>query len=129
VFGMGLMAFAHSSMLWLSMPLMFLVGLGMMLQLASSNIILQTIAEEDKRGRVLSLYTMSFLGLTPLGSLVIGTLASHIGVAVTLTIGGVLCILAGLYFSTRLSRLRELARPVVVSKRVLPEREVVPVRQ
>jgi MFS family permease len=129
VFGLGLMAFAHSSMLWLSMPLMFLVGLGMMLQLASSNIILQTMAEEDKRGRVLSLYTMSFLGLTPLGSLVIGTLASHIGVAVTLTIGGALCILAGLYFSTRLSRLQELARPVAVSKRVLPEREVAPMRQ
>lgn len=129
VFGLGLIAFSQSHMLWLSLILLFVAGLGMMLQLASSNIILQTVTDEDKRGRVLSLYTMSFLGMTPLGSLLIGTLAENIGVSTTLTIGGTLCIIGGLYFSSRLSELREMIRPVYQQKGILPAREVAaPVR-
>lgn len=121
IFGTGLIGFGLSRIVWLSYILLFITGFGMITQLASCNIILQTLADDDKRGRVMSLYTMSFLGVAPFGSLMIGWLANHIGVSWTLCIGGTISILAGIYFTFRLPGLRVLMRPVYIQKGILQE--------
>jgi len=120
VFGTGLMLFSLSRSVILSMALMFLVGLGMMVQMAACNTIIQTIVDDDKRGRVLSLYIMSFIGMAPLGSLLLGALASRIGVSLTLTIGGVVCSMAAVVFTLRLPALRKAIRPIYRKKGILP---------
>ncbi|HEX9916875.1 MAG TPA: MFS transporter [candidate division Zixibacteria bacterium] len=107
IFGVGLIVFSSSRQIWLSLPLMSLTGFGMMAQMASSNTILQTITDDDKRGRVMSFYTMSFLGTAPFGSLLAGGLASKIGTPQTLLLGGVCCILGAFLFTRQLSTLRE----------------------
>ena len=88
IFGAGLILFGFSRFLWASLLLMLLTGFGMMQQMAASNTILQTIVEDDKRGRVMSFYTLSILGIAPIGSLVAGTLAAKIGAPATLILGG-----------------------------------------
>jgi len=105
LFGLGLIAFAFSRVLWLSMGLMTLVGFGMMVQMASSNTILQTISDEDKRGRVMSFYVMCFMGMAPLGSLVAGFLAEHLGAPTALLIGGCACLAAACGFAWQLPRI------------------------
>ena len=75
LFGVGVVIFSRTSLLAIGMPILLFSGFGMMVQMASSNIILQTIVEEDKRGRVMSFYTMAFMGLSPFGSLFSGVLA------------------------------------------------------
>jgi MFS family permease len=112
VLGIGLIIFSQSRTLWLSLAMMLVVGCGSILQIASSNTILQTIVEEDKRGRLMSLYTMAFLGILPFGNLAAGALASKIGAPNTITIGGICCILGSLAFSMQLPRLRRLVRPI-----------------
>ena len=93
----------------------------MMVQMASSNIILQTIVEEDKRGRVMSFYTMAFMGLSPFGSLFSGFLASRIGANNTLLGGGFLCVIAAILFSFQLPKLRSFVRPVYLQKGIIVE--------
>ncbi len=107
IFGAGLITFSLSHSLWLSMPLISLAGFGMMVQMASSNMVLQNIVEDSKRGRVMSFFTMAFMGMTPFGSLSAGWLASRIGAPDTLFISGVCCILGALAFASRLPSLRE----------------------
>ncbi|MBD1807557.1 MFS transporter [Microcoleus sp. FACHB-SPT15] len=114
IFGTGLVIFSQSRILWLSLFMMFLVGFGGILQIASSNTILQTIVEDDKRGRLMSLYTMSFLGILPFGNLASGALADKIGAPDTLMIGGFCCILGSLAFTKQLPKLRRLIRPIYV---------------
>jgi MFS family permease len=97
-FGAGLILFGLSHNFWFSLPMMFLAGLGMMVQMASSNTILQTIVEEDKRGRIMSLYAMAYTGMAPFGSLFGGVLADHIGASVTLAWGGAVCCVGALVF-------------------------------
>ncbi|MBW4618705.1 MAG: MFS transporter [Cyanosarcina radialis HA8281-LM2] len=110
--GIGLIAFALSRVLWFSLLMMFLVGLGFLLQFASSNTVLQTIVEDDKRGRVLSIYTMAFFGVLPLGNLFTGSLANYIGAPNTLIIGGVFCLLGSFFFARQLPVLKPLVRPI-----------------
>src|SRR5262249_3586944 len=105
LFGAGLMAFALSRALWLSLVLMLLTGFGMMVQMAASNTILQTIVEEDKRGRVMSFYSMAFLGMAPFGSLLAGAVAHAAGAPSAVLLGGLACLAAGVLFSLRLPRL------------------------
>src|SRR5690606_35198787 len=95
VFGFGIAGFALSSSLVLSPLFLALAGFGAMAQIASSNTILQTIVDDDKRGRVMSFFTMSFMGATPIGSLMAGVVANRIGAQNTLLIGGVACLLGG----------------------------------
>ena len=95
IFGAGLIAFAFSNSLFLSLFFLCLTGFGAMALVASSNTILQTIVEDDKRGRVMSLFTMAFIGMAPFGSLIAGTLANAIGARNTLLIGGVSCLAGG----------------------------------
>ena len=105
--GIGLIAFSFSRALWISLSLMVVVGFGAMVQMGASNIVLQTIVDDDKRGRVMSFYTMAFLGMAPFGSLLAGTLANKIGAPLTFVISGTACIAGALIFSRTLSALRE----------------------
>jgi MFS family permease len=102
IFGLGLIAFSLSRSIWLSLFFMLLSGFGMIVQNASGNTVLQTVVDEDKRGRVMSLYAMAFRGMTPFGSLLAGGLASKIGAPNTIMIGGVSCILGSLLFARNL---------------------------
>ncbi|HEY8468617.1 MAG TPA: MFS transporter [Longimicrobiales bacterium] len=121
VFGVGLIAFSFSRSQPLSIALLLVTGFGMMVQSASSNTVLQTIVDEDKRGRVMSLYTMAFMGMAPFGSLLAGTLASHIGAPATVRIGGIACLAAALWFRYKLPVIRELVRPIYVRLGIIPE--------
>jgi MFS family permease len=121
LFGAGLAGFALSKWMWLSIPLMFVTGFGMMRQMAASNTVLQTIVEQDKRGRVMSFYSMSFLGMAPFGSLFAGMLASRIGAPLTLLSGGAVCIAGGVWFARQLPRVRQLLRPIYAQLGILPE--------
>ncbi len=121
VFGAGLVAFSRSHWLWLSLILMFVVGIGMMQQMASSNTILQTIVEEDKRGRVMSYYAMAFTGMAPFGSLLAGTVANRIGAPDTLLITGACCVAGAIWFARELPEIRRLVRPIYQELGILPE--------
>lgn len=121
VFGAGLVIFSYSNVVWLSLLLMVVTGLGFMVQMASSNTLLQTIVEEDKRGRVMSFYTMAFMGTAPFGSLIAGWLADRIGVPDTLFLGGLGCIAAAVWFYLSLPRLRQFVRPIYIEKGILSE--------
>ncbi|MBU2497934.1 MAG: MFS transporter [Proteobacteria bacterium] len=121
MFGIGLIAFSLSRVLWISLVLMLITGFGQMVEMASSNTILQTIVEDDKRGRVMSFFAMAFMGMAPFGSLLAGFLASKIGAPGTLLIGGTACLLGAALFSHRLPALREMVRPIYVRMGILPE--------
>jgi len=120
LFGAGLILFAFSHWIWLSMIVLILTGFGFMVQMAASNTVLQTIVEEEKRGRVMSFYTLALMGTLPFGSLLAGSLAEHIGAPRTLAFGGVALIVAGLIFTQRLPNLRRTLRPLYVQLGILP---------
>jgi MFS family permease len=119
-FGVGLVAFSLSRVVWLSLLLLPIVGGGMMVETASTNTILQTIVEERMRGRVMSFYTMAFLGTAPLGSLIAGVAADRIGAPMTIFFGGLACVAAGMWFAVKLPAIRALLRPIYVQKGILP---------
>jgi MFS family permease len=121
IFGGGLIAFSHSHWLWLSLLLMFVVGFGMMQQMASSNTIIQTILEEDKRGRVMSYYAMAFTGMAPFGSLLAGTVADRIGAPNTLLLTGACCVAGAVWFAMQLPAIRQIVRPIYAELGILPE--------
>jgi MFS family permease len=118
---LGLIGFSLSRVQWLSLSLLVLTGFGMMVQMASSNTILQTIVEEDKRGRVMSFYVMCVMGTIPIGSLLAGAVASRLGTPETILIGGIFCSLGALVFMSKLPALRKIIRPIYVEKGVLSE--------
>lgn len=117
----GLIAISLSSSFFISMFLIFFTGLGMMTHTAASNTILQTIADDDKRGRVMSFYTMALMGTAPFGSLLAGWMAKWLGTPWTIFTGGAVCLIGALVFYRRLPELRRLVRPVYVSMGILPE--------
>ncbi len=106
VFSVGIAGFSFSRNVWMSSLLMVLAGFGFMTHMAASNIVLQTIVDDDKRGRVMSFYSMAFMGMAPLGSLLAGMIASRIGAPNTLLIAGVLCMLFSLFFARKVPALR-----------------------
>jgi MFS family permease len=112
LFGAALVGFALSHWLWLSLLLMLFTGYGMMQQMAASNTILQTIVDENMRGRVMSFYTMAFAGTAPFGSLAAGFIAQRIGAPLTLVIGGVICVVGAAWFYRLLPQIRSLVRPI-----------------
>jgi MFS family permease len=123
-FGAGLVAFSFSRQLWLSLLVLPVVGGGMMVEMASTNTILQTIVEDEMRGRVMSFYTMAFLGTAPLGSLLAGFVADHIGPMRTITLGGVACVIGAAIFALRLPSLRAHVRPIYVARGILAAAEI-----
>jgi len=121
LFGLSLVAFSLIPIFWLALPLLVLSGFGMMVHLASSNTILQTIVEEDKRGRLMSFYAMGFMGMVPFGSLLAGTLAGRIGAPETVLLGGIVCLAGSVWFAIQLPALRRLIQPIYVQKGIIPE--------
>jgi MFS family permease len=121
LFGVSLAVFAGSRQLWLSLPLLVVVGFSMMLQTAATNTVLQTILEEQMRGRVMAFYTMAVMGTAPFGALIAGALADRIGAPWTIASGGLLCAATAGYFATQLPKLREHIRPIYQRLGILPE--------
>jgi MFS family permease len=121
VFGGGLIGFALSRSLPVSLVFLTIAGFGMMVQTASTNTVIQTIVDEEKRGRVMSFYVMSFLGTAPFGSLLAGWLSTRIGAPQTVIVSGTLCIATAVWFSRELPPIRALVRPIYVRMGILPE--------
>lgn len=103
--GLGLVGFALAPSLIAAVPLLVAVGAGFMVNVAGSNTLLQTIVEDDKRGRVMAFYTMAFLGAAPLGSLAAGSLARVVGAPLTLVGSGVVALVAAVAFAVRRPRM------------------------
>jgi len=120
-FGAALIALGISRTPWLSLPLMLITGFSMMQMMAASNTIMQTILEEDKRGRVMSFYSLSFMGILPFGSLISGALADKFGAPTTVIGGGALCIVVATWFSMQLKHVRRIVRPIYVELGIIPE--------
>lgn len=119
--GTGLIILSFTRYTSLSLILMSVIGAGMMLQAASTNTILQTISDDDKRGRVMSFYTMAVMGTAPFGSLLSGVLARSIGTPMTALIFGLITIAGALLFMRKLPELRNLVRPIYVRLGIIPE--------
>lgn len=121
LFGGALVAFSLSRSLWLSIALLVLTGFGMMRHMAASNTIVQTIVDENKRGRVMAFYAMAFAGMSPFGSLLAGAVAARIGAPNTVLFSGILCMAGAILFARRLPSLRKVIRPIYVRLGILPE--------
>lgn len=121
LFGAALIAFGLSRNLWLSLCLLAVAGFGMMIEFASSNSLIQTMVDDDKRGRVMSLYVMAFMGMGPLGSLLAGWLARTFGTPAAVVVGGIGCILAAALFATRLPALGRCAHPIYMKLGIVPQ--------
>jgi MFS family permease len=121
LFGAGLILFSFTPVLWLALPCLTVAGFGFMVQMASSNTVIQTIVDDEKRGRVMSFYMMAFLGTAPFGSLIAGWLSQRIGAPNTLRIGGLCCIGGAIWFASALPSIRKAVRPIYVRLGILPE--------
>jgi MFS family permease len=121
LFSLGLIALSFTKVFILSGILMVFIGLGLMIQTASSNTILQTITDDDKRGRVMSYYTLAIMGTAPFGSLLGGLLAKTIGTPYTILTGGVFCLAGAVLFMRKLPELRSIVRPVYIKMGIIPE--------
>ena len=119
VFGAGLIGFGLSRMFLLSLFLMLFVGFGMMQGMAASNTVIQTLVPEDKRGRVMSYYTMAFVGMAPWGSLLAGSLAHHFGAPRAVMISGAFCVAGAVWFTTQLKAVRKDMRPIYVEMGII----------
>ena len=121
MFGGGLVLFGLSHTLWLSLLFMLITGFGMMQGLAASNTVIQTLVTEDKRSRVMSYYTMAFVGMAPFGSLLAGWMAHHIGAPHTVMLTGAACVLGAIWFSTQLASVRKVMRPIYLEMGIIPD--------
>jgi MFS family permease len=123
IFSMGIIAFSFSNILIISLSMMFFAGFGMIVQIASANTILQSIVEEDKRGRVMSIYTTAIIGMAPIGNLFAGALASWIGAPQTLILSGLSCVIGSLFFVMNLPHIRKEVRPIYIKMGIISELE------
>ena len=121
LFSIALIVLSFTKLFILSGVMMVFIGLGLMLQTASSNTILQTITDDDKRGRVMSFYTIAIMGTAPFGSLLGGFLAKTIGTPYTMLIGGVVCLAGAALFMKKLPELKSIVRPVYIKMGIIPE--------
>jgi MFS family permease len=124
VFGLGLIAFSMSRNLWLSLLVLPFVGGGMMVTMAATNTIIQTIVTDELRGRVMAFYTMAFLGTAPIGSLIAGVVADRIGSPNTILIGGICCLITTVWFALRLPAVREIVRPIYMERGIIAAAEI-----
>jgi len=120
LFGFGLIGFGLSRSLWLSLLMVMISGAGLMQVMAASNTIIQTLTSEDMRGRVMSYYTMAFMGMAPFGSLMAGTMAHAFGVSWTMIINGALILLGAAWFITQLPALRRTVKPIYQQMGIIP---------
>jgi MFS family permease len=126
VFGLGLIGFGLSRYFWLSMFMVFFAGMGLMQGMAASNTVIQTIVSEDKRGRVMSYYTMAFVGMAPFGSLLAGTMAHTVGAPWTEITSGALVLAGAAWFATQLSAVRREIQPIYKEMGILPSGQGIP---
>jgi MFS family permease len=126
VFGLGLIGFGLSRVFWLSMIMVLVAGMGMMQGMAASNTVIQTIVSEDKRGRVMSYYTIAFIGMTPFGSLLAGTMAHVMGAPWTVILNGAAVLVGAAWFATQLPAVRREIRPLYQEMGILPARKQIP---
>lgn len=119
-FGVFLVLFAFSNSYWLSVALLIPVGYAVMLQMSSSNTLIQAMVPDELRGRAMAMYTMMFMGMAPLGSLFAGALAEKIGAPWTVGIGGVAAFAAALVFMRYLPSLRFEARQLIMAQGLSP---------
>jgi MFS family permease len=119
ILGVGIIVFSLSHFLPLSLLAMLFIGLGTILQMASGNIVLQTIVDDDKRGRIMSLFTMSFMGMIPFGNLMGGVFADRIGASNTLIIAGISCLLGSFFFSRQLPKLKKIVYTIYEEKGII----------
>ena len=117
-FGIGIILFSFSRSFWLSAAILIPVGFAMMIQMASSNTLVQSLVPDNLRGRVMSVYSMMFMGMAPFGALLAGTLAGQIGAPATVAIGGIVCIIGSILFALKLPNFRIEARRVIVALQV-----------
>ena len=120
VFGLGLIGFGLSRVFWLSMVMVLFAGMGMMQGMAGSNTIIQTIVSEDKRGRVMSYYTIAFVGMAPFGSLLAGSMARAIGAPWTVVVNGSVVLVGAVWFLSQMSTLRGAMRSIYRDLGILP---------
>lgn len=123
VFGFAMIAFSLSAYLPLAMGMLFIAGYGMIVTTASCNTILQTISDEDKRGRVMSFYTIAFIGVSTFGNLLYGFFAGIIGTALTVGFGGCFVIISSVIFSFELPEIRKIVRPIYIKNGIIKEIE------
>jgi MFS family permease len=121
IFAFALISLSFSKTFMLSVIILLFCGFGMMMQTSGSNTILQTLSNDDMRGRVMSFYTVAFRGMAPFGSLWAGTFADNFGAPVTVLISGIVCLGAGMLFFKNLKIIRTAAKPVYQEKGLLPE--------
>jgi MFS family permease len=126
IFGVALTMFALSRVFWLSAVLLLVVGMSMITQAASSNTLIQSMVPDALRGRVMAVYAMMFMGMSPIGALVEGALAERIGAPYTVVIGGCVCIAGAIVFIMRLPGLRVLARQLIDAQRLATEEPAMP---
>lgn len=117
-FGLSLTLFAFSRMMWLSVALLIPTGFSVMLQMASSNTLVQSMVPDRLRGRVMAVYSMMFMGMAPLGALLAGSVAHGIGAPLTVALGGLISIVGGIAFGARWSAHRPMARELIVAQQV-----------
>ncbi len=121
LFGAGLCLFSVLRVAALAMAVLVVVGFGMITQMASCNTILQTVSDDDKRGRVMSFYTLAFMGMSPFGNLLAGTLANAIGAPATVMVSGLVCIAGAIAFFLKLPAIRRDIRPVYMRIGIIPQ--------
>lgn len=114
-FGISIMLFSASRHFWLSAALLMPAGFSMMVQMAASNTLIQSMIPDALRGRVMAVYSMMFMGMAPIGALLAGVLANHLGAPLTVAIGGAACVLAAGVFALRLPGLRAAAQPLILA--------------
>jgi MFS family permease len=120
LFGGGLVALSFAGSLGIALAFLMVVGLGTMMHMASSNTIIQTVADDDKRGRVMSLYILSFSGFVPLGNLIAGSAAKAFGVRHVAACAGILTFGAGVVFIFLLPKIRGYLYPMQMHKETVP---------
>jgi MFS family permease len=118
-FGLGIIGFGLARSLWIALLLLPIAGAGFMVEMASTNTILQTITQEHLRGRVMAFYAMAFLGTAPIGSLLAGVVADRIGASATIVAGGVACIAGAVWLALKLPLLREHIRPIYMEMGII----------
>jgi MFS family permease len=121
LFGGGLIAFSFAPALWIAIPCLIVAGFGFMVQIAASNTVIQTIVDDEKRGRVMSFYMMAFFGTVPFGSLMAGSLSTRLGAPHTLLVGGICCALGAAWFARELPAIRATVRPIYVRLGIVRE--------
>lgn len=115
--GIGLMFFSYARIFWLSMLLSAVAGYGTMAMMGCTNTLLQSMTPDHMRGRVLSLYTMMFLGMAPFGALLAGSAAEHFGAPISVAIGGLFCLAGAIVFGRKVTAFRQEARAMVQARK------------